>query len=451
MSRRIYYKQSGVFIHRQAPSLEEFYAALLPHLKAYGITAEFPADKPSTETYISGIKFDVWIGEPPHAIHYGRTQESFYSLAYDDKLLAADALADLETGEKLSFKISSSNSVPSHYQSSGYSLTIEMAGEKARVEAMRNAIELLLVKHQFDSVELEVKPLAEESPGAVNPLKPEQDSATNKPPQRREAPLADNLPSKTSADHQTRTVVPEQPTRSKSFNLLMGAALLLIGIPVFIQFYSRLQYSGFLLEQKFFWGAVSLILIGAATRLFVRAFVIYRQEQLNKPHYEPIDWQTTAKPTNRIKVRSYRLPAVALAILIVFFGGATWIALFGSSKIRLTNSVVAAFSLSIIFANGFLFFRAQRKSARMFDENGIERGDGRRFSWDEFRGVVIRSANTRYGLRGVWRAELVFKGDEEAWIIPNRVKNYDEISAYLSALPRAVSVSPKQNFANAEL
>lgn len=84
------------FIARNA-----FYAALLPHLKAYGITAEFPADKPSTETYISGIDFDIWIGKPPHAIRYGRTQESFYSLAYDDKLLEASALANLETGDKL--------------------------------------------------------------------------------------------------------------------------------------------------------------------------------------------------------------------------------------------------------------------------------------------------------------------------------------------------------------
>ncbi len=88
---------------------------------------------------------------------------------------------------------------------------------------------------------------------------------------------------------------------------------------------------------------------------------------------------------------------------------------------------------------------------RVFDENGIERGDGRRFSWDEFRGVVIRTGNTSYGLRGVWRTEFAFAGGEEAWIIPNRVKNYDEISGYISRLPRAVLIPQKQDFRNAEL
>ncbi len=423
---------------------------LLPLLKAYGVTAEFPADKPSTETYISGIKFDVWIGESPHAIHYGRTQESFYSNAFDDKLLEASALANLETGKKLSFKIISGNTVPVQYHSSGFSLTIEIAGEKEQVEAMRNAVEPLLARHRFDSVELEIKPLDEESQESVNTSKPEPDAGENYSDRQPESPPAAS-PKILPADYQTKTVVPEQPTRSKGFNLLMGAALLLIGILVFIQFYSRLQYGGFLLKQKIFWGAVICIFIGAATWLFIRTFKIYRHEQLNKPQYAPIDWQMIAKPTGRIQVRSYRFPAIALTILIVFFGGATWIALFGSREIRLTNLVSTAFSLSIIFVNGFLFFRAKRKSVRIFDENGIERGDGRRFSWDEFRGVVIRTGNTPYGLRGVWRTELAFTGGEKAWIIPNRVKNYDEIFGYISRLPRAVLISQKQDFRNTEL
>lgn len=107
MSGRVHYKQCGKFA-QEAP-LEAFYDALLPHLKAYGIAAEFPADYPSTETYIAGITFDTWIGEPPHAIRYDREQESFYSNAGDFKHLEAVALSHLGTGERLSLKIGINN------------------------------------------------------------------------------------------------------------------------------------------------------------------------------------------------------------------------------------------------------------------------------------------------------------------------------------------------------
>jgi hypothetical protein len=52
--------------------------------------------------------------------------------------------------------------------------------------------------------------------------------------------------------------------------------------------------------------------------------------------------------------------------------------------------------------------------------------------------VVTQKARNRYARQYVWREELVFSGGEEAWIIPNRIKNYDEVFAYLDTLPRAV-------------
>lgn len=428
MNGRIRYKQCGN-CDREAP-LEAFYDALLPHLKAYGIAAEFPTDYPSTETYTAGIKFDIRIGEPPHAIRYDREQESLYGNGADFKRLEAVALSQLETGEELSLKIGIDN-----YHPPGFKLTVEFEGERAQVEAMQNAVEPVLARYKFNSVELEIKPLDKESQADDNAAETARASTAN------QSPSANNSPKTPATDYQTKTVVAERPARGTGFNLLMGAALLLIGIPAAVQFYSRLRYDGFPVKQKIFWGALSLIFIGAAAWSFVRAAKIYIQDERNKPQYEPIDPQTIPKPAKRVEVRAHLVPAVALAFLIVFFGGTSLIAL-SASSIGLTNLVVTAFSLSIIFVNSALFFRARRKSARAFDASGIERGDGRQFSWAEFRGTIIRTGNTRYGLKGVWRTELAFAGGEEAWLIANRIKNYDDVYALVNKLPRAVLKDP---------
>ncbi len=76
---------------------------------------------------------------------------------------------------------------------------------------------------------------------------------------------------------------------------------------------------------------------------------------------------------------------------------------------------------------------------RSIDGLGITRGDGRHFSWQNFCGVISQTAlNQRTQRRYLWRAELVFENGETVWIVPNRVKNYNEITAFLDALPRAV-------------
>ena len=82
--------------------------------------------------------------------------------------------------------------------------------------------------------------------------------------------------------------------------------------------------------------------------------------------------------------------------------------------------------------------RARRNAARSIDNSGITRGDGRHFSWNDFCGVVSQTAfNRRTQRKYVWRVELAFENGETAWLIPNRIKNYDEVFNYIANLPTA--------------
>lgn len=408
MSEKFRYKQSGGFNFRNEPPLEEFYDALLPYLEAYGVTAKFPPNNPSTQTYTTGIEFDEWIGEPPHAVRYRRFQESLYSMGYDDKYLEAAALTHLETGETLSFKINITNDVPAQ-NPSGFWLTLYFEGEKTRIEAMRAAFEPIFIKYQFNSVELEIKPLVEES----------------------------HLPEVLLKNRQAETVFPEQPARNPSFNFLMSAALSIIGIVLAVQTYSRLKLGGDFGRPELFFGTIALTFLSASLGLFVRAIKIVCQDKINKPQYEMIDRRMIPKLTSRIEIKYSRVPDVALACLVFFFGGVILFALFGSS-IKPVNLVVVFLSLSILSVICFPVFRSKRKAVRLFDAGGVERGDGQRFSWQDFRGTVTRTGNTRYALKVVWRVELVFADGEEVWIISQRVKNYQEVFDFVNCLPTAV-------------
>lgn len=146
--------------------------------------------------------------------------------------------------------------------------------------------------------------------------------------------------------------------------------------------------------------------------------------------------QSAAIPNKRIEVRYKRIPDAALGVLTVFFGGISLLLLL-SSGARPLQSLVAFFCLSVLFVVWFLALRAKRKAVRSFDESGIARGDGRRFSWNEFQGVVRREGRGRYGRKYIWRVELVFTSGQKAWLIPQRIKNFEEVFSFVDALPKA--------------
>ncbi len=190
-------------------------------------------------------------------------------------------------------------------------------------------------------------------------------------------------------------------------------------------------------------GAGGLVLSGIALLLFTKAF----KDRNRKNFYEKADRRTIPKLSAPIEILYKNSYGVLFWAIVLFFAGIfslTAYQSFTNPFITTENAIVRASLLGvpiILFTSIFLFLmlRARRNIVRLLDDAGVTRGDGTRFPWQDFCGVISQTAfNRRTQRRYVWREELAFENGDAAWIIPNRVKNYDEIKAFLDALPRAV-------------
>ncbi len=189
-------------------------------------------------------------------------------------------------------------------------------------------------------------------------------------------------------------------------------------------------------------GAGGLVVFGAALFLFGKSW----RARKRKNFYEILDPRLIPMPPAPIKVIYKKLYDVLFALILVFFGGMLLLILyqnFTSRFIKPADAIIRSliFAVPIILVLAvicYLMFRAKRSAVKFFDAAGIKRGDGRHFAWNEFCGVVLQTAfNQRTQRNYVWRAELAFAGGESAWLIPNRIKNYDEVFDYIARLPRA--------------
>lgn len=194
------------------------------------------------------------------------------------------------------------------------------------------------------------------------------------------------------------------------------------------------------------YGAGSLLLFIIAVWLFVRAFKIDKRLKAAKLQYAAIDTHLIPPLKNPIEVKYTKYQTRLFIGLCGFFGLMTLFNLkhLLTSPFTTTDDIIykgvvlTGLVLSLIGTCIFLTIRAKRRAARFFDSSGITRGDGRRFAWNEFRGVVAKTATSRYALKYVWRVELVFASGESAWLIPQRVKNSAEVFAFVDTLPQAV-------------
>lgn len=186
---------------------------------------------------------------------------------------------------------------------------------------------------------------------------------------------------------------------------------------------------------------VSLSFFANAVRLFTGAL----KTRKIKPQYKPIDWRTIPLPTRLVEVRQKKIYDVLLAVIAVFFIGMSLLISFQTltSQFEATTGKVIkgilfpGVLMLVLMAICYLTIRAKRRAVRQFDASGITRNDGRQFAWNEFQGVATRIDINYARQKYVWRIELALAGGEKAWIIPNRIKNAEEVFKYLIALPRA--------------
>lgn len=195
--------------------------------------------------------------------------------------------------------------------------------------------------------------------------------------------------------------------------------------------------------EMFLSGAGGLVLFGIALLFFKKAFAARRR----KNFYEKVDPRSVPLPNAPIKVENKNIYGVLVWLILIFFGGMfllTTYQSFTNPFITFENAIIRTLLLGVpllffllIFI--FLMFRAKKMIVKLIDSSGVTRGDRQHFAWQDFCGVVKQTAfNQRTQRRYLWRIELAFAGGETAWIIPNRIKNYNEVSAYLDTLPPAV-------------
>jgi hypothetical protein len=71
---------------------------------------------------------------------------------------------------------------------------------------------------------------------------------------------------------------------------------------------------------------------------------------------------------------------------------------------------------------------------KKFTAEGLIRNDGKNLAWADLSAVVDRIHTTVRG-RFIWRIEIRFKNGDVAWLIPMKVNNFQEVRAYVNALP----------------
>jgi hypothetical protein len=145
------------------------------------------------------------------------------------------------------------------------------------------------------------------------------------------------------------------------------------------------------------------------------------------------DWPNAllARP---VKVHYSRLHRALFAFVMIFFMGISLVIL-AANGLTGVGVLIVALNIILLFVLYYVMRRARKREACIFDPAGVTRGDGRKFSWSEFKGVdYLMAIKPQSGREYLWRIELAFNGGE-AWIIPQRVNNLDEVNAVVNKLP----------------
>lgn len=194
--------------------------------------------------------------------------------------------------------------------------------------------------------------------------------------------------------------------------------------------------------EMFLSGAGGFVLFGIALIFFKKALSARNQ----KNFYEKVDFRNIPMPNAPLKVENKNIYRILSWLILIFFGGMFLLITYQSFTnpfISTENAIIRTFMFGVplfffISVFVFLMLRAKRNVVKLIDNSGVTRGDGKHFAWQEFCGVVRQTGfNQRTQRHYLWRVELAFENGETAWIIPNRIKNYDEIFAYIEILPRA--------------
>lgn len=137
-----------------------------------------------------------------------------------------------------------------------------------------------------------------------------------------------------------------------------------------------------------------------------------------------------------LEVKSSKLTLVLTILLGLFFvpmGVGSIIS--GVRSGRVTFGLGLGLAMLLLFGLFiFIFAKARKKAVRYFSASGIGLADSSEAPRVNLLRVVDKIA-LRNGRQIVWRTELEFAGGRTAWLIPNKISNFDDIYAYVKSLP----------------
>jgi len=138
----------------------------------------------------------------------------------------------------------------------------------------------------------------------------------------------------------------------------------------------------------------------------------------------------------RLDVRESKLTKILMILLGVFFVPIGIVFIFngiqGGKVVPLGLGAALILTFVVIF---FLMTRATSKGVKYFSESGIGLAGGGEIAYSELRSVVDTIAMRSATKKGLWRTELRFKDGSAAWLIPNKISNFDEVHAFVRGLP----------------
>ncbi len=142
---------------------------------------------------------------------------------------------------------------------------------------------------------------------------------------------------------------------------------------------------------------------------------------------------------NRLEVKTNKLPFILGALLGLFFiPSGLWFLFAGLAKgFAPVPSGLGLLMLATYGAVVWLVGRGHTRSVKYFSDEGLVRNDGLALAWADLSRVVdqVRITSIAHNTRALWRTEIHFKGNQSAWLIPNKVGNFREVSEFVHHLP----------------
>lgn len=140
----------------------------------------------------------------------------------------------------------------------------------------------------------------------------------------------------------------------------------------------------------------------------------------------------------KLEVKTGKLHFILIALLGLFL---VPLSLFNLINGSLNGFKAVPFGIGLMMLLVFglvvwLIAGGYRKSVKRFTGEGLTRNDGRELAWTDLSRVVNQiRVKPGSNIKGLWRTEIHFKDGNSAWLIPGKIANFQEVSAYVANLP----------------